>query len=133
MPTKTTKPESSQEDIKDYSPQNLSQTNPALFMERYNKNEISLAGKVIDLTTSDPKPKYEKDGSTQVINEDGSMAFWEPFYSAEIIFEGGSMRMNLQSSIYQGLVVGKRYLFEGMMGLEFKKINPKFYNATLIM
>ena len=124
--------ESSQTDIQDYSAPKLSETNPALFMAKYNKNEIALAGKIIELSVSEAKPKIDKQTKEHTKDANGNLEFWDPFYSAEIIFEGGSLYMNISKEIYSKLEIGKRFLFEGMMGLEFKKVQPKFYNATLI-
>ena len=128
----TKKDESSQTELKDLSKPKLSETNPAKFMELYNKNDIELAGKVIDLSVSEMKPKIDKQTNQQSSDSNGNLEFWEPFYSCEIIFEGGSLKMNLSRDLYEQLEVGRRYLFSGMMGLEFKKVQPRFYNVILI-
>lgn len=125
-------PESSQTEVQDFDEPKLSETNPALYMDKYNKNEIKLAGKVIELEVSNPKPKIDKQTNQPVTGQDGQPEYWDPFYSAEIIFEGGSMRMNVSSEMHSKLTVGKRYQFDGMFGLGFGKIQPKFFSATLI-
>lgn len=124
--------ESSQTTLEDFSAPKLSETDPALFMQAYNKNEIELAGKVIELSVSEAKPKIDKQTNEHSKDANGNLEYWEPFYSASIIFEGGELNMNLSKDIYEKLVIGKRFLFSGMMGLSFKKVQPKFYNATLI-
>ena len=123
---------SSQIEVQNFDEPKLSETNPALFMQKYNMNEIKLAGKVVDKEISDPKPKIDKKTNEHIIDATGTSEFWDPFYSVEIIFEGASMRLNLKKELYEKLTIGKRYQFEGMMGMEFKKTQPIFFLATLI-
>lgn len=126
------KKESSQTEIENYDIPKLSETSPSEYMRKYNLNEIKLAGKVVSMNVSEPQPKIDKQTNEQAKDENGSPAFWTPFYSVDIIFEGGELRVNLNESNYQKLVIGERYLFTGMMGLEFKKVQPKFHAVMLI-
>lgn len=124
--------ESSQTKIQNFEAQKLSETNPAKFMEMYNKNDITLSGKVVAKEISEGQIKIDKKTNAPVLDNNGQPEKWDPFYSCEIIFEGGSIRMNVQKDMHEKLDIGKRYMFSGMMGLEFKKVQPKFYNAVLI-
>ena len=113
------------------SPQNANdmQEQMALYMENYNRNSVQLAGKVVSLSVGESKPKIDKKTNEQVM-VDGVPQFWEPFRSAEVIFEGGSLNINLNADNYEKLSIGNRYLFDGIMGLNYGKVQPVFHTVT---
>ena len=101
----------------------------ALYMEQYNRNVVELAGKVISKNEGEAKPKIDKKTGEPVV-VDGIPQFWEPFRSCEVIFEGGSININLDAKNFDNVVVGKRYLFCGVMGLSFGRVQPVFHSIT---
>ena len=115
----------------DNSPQssNDMQEQMALYMEQYNKNSVQLAGKVVSLQVGEAKPKLDKKTNEQVL-VDGVPQFWEPFRSCEVIFEGGSLNINLNAENYEKMVIGNRFLFDGIMGLNYGKVQPVFHTVT---
>ena len=102
------------------------------FMKKYNRNEISLSGKVVSTHVGEAKQKFDKKTNEAVLDENGMPAYWEPFRSVEIIFEGGSLNINLDKEHFENIVLGGRYLFEGIMGLNYGKVQPIFHSSTLI-
>ena len=103
-----------------------------LFMRKYNRNEINLAGTVTLLEVSNPSPKIDKKTNAPVLSEDGTPQFWDPFYTVSISFEGGMTRLNLSQLLFQKLKQGDRYLFKGSMGQSFGKVQPVFHDVQEI-
>ena len=67
---------------------------------------------------------------TPVLNEDGSPQYYDPFYSATVAFNGGEMNINIDKSMYEKITIGKRYLFEGVKGLNFGTVQDRFHTVT---
>jgi len=101
----------------------------ALYMEQYNKNVVQLAGKAVSTNVGEAKPKIDKKTNEPIL-VDGVPQFWEPFRSVEVIFEGGSMNVNLDAKNFEKISIGKRYLFDGIMGLNYGRVQPIFHTVT---
>ena len=121
------------ETVENFDSPRASASEMMLFMKKYNRNEVLLAGTVTQLEVSQPAPKIDKKTNQQVLSEDGTPQFWEPFYTASISFEGGMTRLNLSHSVFALLVQGERYLFVGAMGNAFGKVQPVFHDAQPIV
>jgi len=121
------------EQLENFDSPKTSASEMMLFMKKYNRNEVLLAGTVTQLEVSQPSPKIDKKTNQQVVSEDGTPQFWEPFYTASISFEGGMTRVNLSHGVFDSLQQGERYLFVGAMGNAFGKIQPVFHDAQAIV
>ena len=100
-------------------------------MAKYNTNEIKLAGTVVEMRVSEPRPKLDKNTKEPILDDNGQAEFWDPFYSVSIIFEGAELNVNVDKKLYERIELSKRYMFLGRMGMSFKKTQPIFSSAVL--
>jgi len=106
------------------------------YMENYNRNEVRIAGTVRDVFFSTPREKMKKvviDGiETKVpkVDEDGNVEYYDSKAYVTIAFDGGEMQVTLSKSLSESLIIGRRYLFEGVKGLEYGNIQDKFHSLT---
>ena len=100
------------------------------FMKTYNANEVKLAGTVRSTYVSDPKQKFDKKTNEPILDENGMPTYWEPYRSVTIAFEGGELQVNVQKDMFETMIVGQRYLFEGVKGLNFGKVEDVFHTAV---
>jgi len=120
----------------DQSPQQDPQEAMRLYMQQYNMNEVKIAGDVRSVYVGEPKAKMKKETvngelvKTPVLNEDGSPQYYDPFYSATVAFNGGEMNINIDKTMYEKITIGKRYLFEGVKGLNFGTVQDRFHSVT---
>ncbi|MDD3506639.1 MAG: hypothetical protein PHX65_08865 [Sulfurimonas sp.] len=123
-------------EIKDFGSKPLTiedvQEQTRIYMERISTNKVAIAGVVRDKRVSEPKMKIDKKTNEPILNEDGSPAYWSPYYSVTIAFEGGEMPLNVKSDWFESLEVGDRVLFEGCKGLSFGRIDDVFHKYTIL-
>ena len=100
-------------------------------MAKYNTNTIQLAGTVVELKVGELSPKIDKKTNKPILDENGNQDYWPPFYNVGIVFEGAELSATVDKSLYERMELGKRYMFSGRMGNQFKKTQPIFYSATL--
>ena len=103
-----------------------------IYMDRLNTNKVSIAGTIISKRVSDLKPKIDKKTVEHITNEDGSPAFWSPYYSVTIAFKGGETSINVLEAWYPLLEFGQDVLFEGRKGLSFGNISDVFHSYTIL-
>jgi len=99
------------------------------FMARYNTNMVSIAGTVRSKYQGEAKPKIDKTTNEHILVDDVPQ-FWDPFRSVTIAFDGGEMDINLDKEKWESIVEGQRYLFEGVKGLNYGKVQDKFHMIT---
>ena len=120
----------------DQAPQQDPQEAMRLYMQKWNLNEVKIAGDVRSVYVGEPKAKMKKETvhgelvKTPVLDEDGSPQYYDPFYSATVAFNGGEMNINLDKNMFEKITIGKRYLFEGVKGLNFGTVQDRFYSVT---
>jgi len=124
------KKQTQEQEIPDFDAKVPSNNDIANYMAKYNKNEVLVAGTVINTKVGESKPKLDKEGN-QVV-QDGELQFWEPFRSVDIVFEGASMQINLDKENYSKITIGTRYLFGGRMGLQYGKVNAVFNSVMAV-
>lgn len=103
-----------------------------IYMERLNTNKVQIAGCVAGKRKSEPKPKIDKKTNEHILNEDGSPAFWSPYYYVVLAFQGGEMSVQVQDDWYEVLQVGQNVLFEGRKGLSFGDVRDVFHTFTIL-
>lgn len=131
----TTKNETQTNEVKDFSKQLTLedvQEQARLYIEKTTTNEVKIAGVVRGKNKSEPKPKIDKKTNEQVINSDGSPAFWSPYYYVTLAFEGGEIDINVELDTFEALDMGVRVLFYGVKGLRFGKIDDIFYKFEIL-
>jgi len=103
-----------------------------IYMERISTNKVAIAGVIREKRVSEPKIKIDKKTNEVILSEDGSPAYWSPYYSVTIAFEGGEISLNIKPDWYESLDVGNRVLFEGIKGLSFGRIDDVFHKYTVL-
>ena len=103
-----------------------------IYMERMNTNKVLIAGSITSKRKSDPKPKIDKKTNEQMFNEDGSPAFWSPYYYVILAFQGGEISVNVLDDWYAELQIGQNVLFEGRKGLSFGNVADVFHTRTIL-
>lgn len=103
-----------------------------IYIERISTNKVAIAGVIREKRVSEPKIKIDKKTNEVILNEDGSPAYWSPYYSVTIAFEGGEISLNIKPDWYESLDVGNRVLFEGVKGLSFGRIDDVFHKYTVL-
>ncbi|MDD2358678.1 MAG: hypothetical protein PHX13_12280 [Thiovulaceae bacterium] len=96
-------------------------------------NSVRVAGIVRALNVSNPKQRFDKQTKEPILDEAGQPMFWAPYYYATIAFQGGELDINLKEDMFNELVLGKRYLFEGCKGLSFGKVQDQFHSVTVLI
>lgn len=117
----------------DQAPQTVEQVQEQtrLYMERYNSNSVKISGTIREKYVSDSKPKIDKKTNEHIV-VDGVPQFWEPFRSLTISFDGGEMQINVDKDMFDSSIVGKRYLFEGVKGMIYGKVQDRFHSMLLL-
>lgn len=103
-----------------------------IYMERMNTNVVKIAGTVTAKRKSEPRPKIDKKTNEHLLNEDGSPAFWSPYYYVALAFHGGEIDVQVQDDWYADINVGDNVLFTGRKGLRFGSINDVYHNFTIL-
>jgi hypothetical protein len=96
-------------------------------------NSVRVAGIVRSLNVSNPRQRFDKQTKEPILDESGQPMFWSPYYYATIAFEGGELDINLKEDMFNELVLGKRYLFDGCKGLNFGKVQDQFHSVTVLI
>jgi len=106
------------------------------YMLKYNTNSVVIAGDVRSTYVGDAKPKMKKaeDGTWTLpaLDEQGNPIMKEPFRSITIAFNGGEMQIPLNADMFDKVQIGKRYLFEGVKGLNYGEVQDIFHSITEI-
>lgn len=118
--------------IENYDEPAGSPNDMVIFMKKYNRNEIRLAGTVTLLEVSTPSQKFDKKTNQPILDDNGNPTYWEPFFTASISFEGGMTRINLSQKLFEPLQQSERYLFIGSMGQAFGKVQPVFHDVQAV-
>jgi len=99
------------------------------------KNNVELAGEVVEKRETEPKPIMDKDGNP-VIDENGQLKTYPANYFIKIAFNGGEKEIKVDSKWYSDIELNEMYLFTGRLGLvkSFGKetIDVIFQNYTLL-
>jgi hypothetical protein len=103
-----------------------------IFMERFTRNKVELAGTIRGKNKSEPKPKIDKKTNEPIFNDDGTPAFWSPYYYVTLAFQGGEIDIPVDVEMFSQLELGNNVLMEGVKGLKFGKVQDNFYKFTLL-
>lgn len=132
----TTKPNENKDFDKEPQTAEEMQDQMRLYMNKYNTNSVSLAGDIRSVYVGESKQKMKKaeDGTWSIpaTNEDGTPIMKEPYRSVTIAFNGGEMQIPLTAQMFEQVQVGKRYLFEGVKGLNYGEVQDIFHSITEI-
>ena len=102
------------------------------YMQRWNMNEVRLAGTVRSTFISEPKMKVDRKTNEPILGEDGQPTYWDSFRSVTVAFDGGEVSINLSKDIFETMVVGQRYLFEGVKGMSFGRVDDIYHSVTML-
>lgn len=102
------------------------------YLDRLRTNKIAIAGEIRSKRKSEPKPKIDKKTGEHILNEDGSPAFWSPYYYVVLAFQGGEISIQVQDDWFPFLDIGASVLFEGCKGLSFGNVADVYHNYTLL-
>jgi len=121
----------------DVAPRNANdmQEQMRLYMLKYNTNSVLIAGDVRSVYVGETKPKMKKNPDSgnwdiPALDENDIPIMREPFRSVTIAFNGGEMQIPLGSDMFEKVQVGKRYLFEGVKGINFGEVQDIFHTIT---
>lgn len=124
-------------DLMDYDTKPLTQADvmeqTRLYMEKYNTNDVRIAGDIRSKYLGEAKQKMSRDAEGKytipVFSDDGSPVLKEPYRSVTIAFNGGEMSIAVSAEMFENVDIGKRYLFEGVKGVSFGSVQDIFHRC----